>query len=95
MLLNTMCVDVKTPMIICEDNQSTINLVTDASAVKRTKNIAVRHHFIREFRDEGLIDIKYIPTRSQTADILTKSLGRQLFTLFRDKIVSDIDLLLR
>ena len=95
MLLNTMCIDVETPMMIWEDNQATINLATDASAAKRTKHIAVRHHFIREFYDEGLIDIKYIPTQSQTADILTKSLGRQLFTLFRDKIVSDIQLVLR
>ena len=94
MLLNTMYIDVETPMMIWEDNQATINLATDASAAKRTKHIAVRHHFIREFYDEGLINIKYIPTRSQTADILTKSLGRQLFTLFRDKIVSDIKLLL-
>ena len=94
MLLNTMNIEVETPMMIWEDNQVTINLVTDTSAVKLTKHIDVRHHFIREFYDEGLIDIKHIPTRSQTADILTKSLGRQLFCLFRDKIVSDIKLLL-
>ena len=94
MLLDTMYIDVQTPMMIWEDNQATINLATDASAAKRTKHIAIRHHFIREFYDEGLINIKYIPTRSQTADILTKSLGRQLFSLFRDKIVSDINLLL-
>ena len=93
MLLDTMHIDIETPMMIWEDNQATINLATDSSAAKRTKHIAVRHHFIREFYDAGLIDIKYIPTRSQTADILTKSLGPQLFQLFRDKIVSDLKLL--
>ena len=93
MLLDTMHIDIQTPMMIWEDNQATINLATDSSAAKRTKHIAVRHHFIREFYDAGLIDIKYIPTRSQTADILTKSLGPQLFQLFRDKIVSDLKLL--
>ena len=89
MLLDTMHIEIDTPMLIWEDNQAAINLSTNASAAKRTKHIAVRHHFIREFYDEGLIDIRYIPTRSQTADILTKSLGPQLFRLFRDKIVSD------
>ena len=93
MLLNTMYIDVETPMMIWEDNQATINLATDASAANRTKHIAVRHHFIREFYDQGLIDIKYIPTTSQTADILTKSLGPVLFKLFRDKIVTDRQLL--
>ena len=93
MLLDTMHIDIQTPMMIWEDNQATINLATDASAAKHTKHIAIRHHFIREFYDAGLIDIKYIPTKSQTADILTKSLGPQLFQLLRDKIVSDLKLL--
>ena len=92
MLLNTMHIDIDKPMMIWEDNQATIKLAKDASASKRTKHIDVRHHFIRQFYDEGLIDIKYIATRSQTADILTKSLGPELFKPFRDKIVSDIDL---
>ena len=95
MLLNTMHIDVETPMMIWEDNRATINLATDASAAKRTKYIDVKHHFIREFYDEGLIDIKHIPTKSQTSDMLTKSLGRQLLTLFREKIVSDKNLLSR
>ena len=93
MLLDTMNINIATPMMIWEDNQAAINLATDASAAKRTKHIAIRHHFIREFHEAGLIKIKYIPTRSQTADILTKALGPQLFTLFRDKIVSDRNLL--
>lgn len=80
-------------MMIWEDNQVTINLVTDASAANHTKHIVVRHHFIREFYDQSLIDIKYIPTTSKIADILTKSLGPVLFKLFRDKIVTDRQLL--
>ena len=95
MLLDTMNINIATPMMIWEDNQAAIKLATDSSAAKRTKHIAIRHHFIREFYDAGLIDIKYIPTRSQTADILTKPLGTQLFTLFRDNIISDRNLLSR
>ena len=47
MLLDTMHISIETPMMIWEDNQATINLATDASAAKRTKHIAIRHHFIR------------------------------------------------
>ena len=89
MVLDTMGIDIKTPMMIWEDNQATIKLTQKSSAAKRTKHIDIRHHFIREFYEEGLIDIKYIPTGLQTADILTKCLGPSLFKLFRDKIVFD------
>ena len=89
MVLDTCYIDVQTPIMIWEDNQATIKLCHNPSAAKRTKHIDIKHHFIREFCEQGLIDVRYIPTGSQTADILTKSLGPQLFKLFRDKIVSD------
>ena len=70
MLLDTMNIDITTPMMIWEDNQATIKILveTDVPAAKRTKHIAIRHHFIREFYDSGFIDIKYIPIRSQISN---------------------------
>ena len=83
MVLDTMGIDIETPMMIWEDNQATIKLCENTSATKRTKHIDISHHFIREFYDEDLIDIKYIPTGgSQTADILTKCLGPALCYLY-------------
>ena len=40
------------------------------------QNIDVRHHFIREKVAEKKIEVKYIPTVDQIADIFTKSLRR-------------------
>ena len=89
MLLETMGIEVESPTLIWEDNSACIDITCNDTACKRSKHIDVRHHFIREYYKAGIIDIKYIPTKSQPADILTKTLGPTLFKFFRDIIVSD------
>ena len=39
-----------------------------------TKHIDVRHHLIREAIEEGRIELQYIKTEDNTADLLTKPL---------------------
>ena len=41
----------------------------------RTKHIKVHYHFIRERVRAGDVDLQYISTNLQTADIFTKALG--------------------
>jgi hypothetical protein len=67
---------------IFEDNQSTIKTAKNPIQSDRTKHIDVRHHFIREKVEEKKIEVKYIPTTDQIADIFTKSLGRVLHMKF-------------
>lgn len=40
----------------------------------RTKHIRVRQHFIRECVEAGDVELEYVPTGDQVADILTKGL---------------------
>lgn len=58
------------------DNQSAMALARNDAFHNRTKHIAVRHHFIREKVEDGEIDVEYVPTDRQVADVLTKPLGR-------------------
>ena len=64
------------PLIIFEDNQSTIKTANNMIQSERTKHIDVRHHFIREKVAEKRIEVKYLRTDDQIADIFTKSLQR-------------------
>ena len=66
----------KEPMIIFEDNQSTIAFAKNPIQSERTKHIEVKYHYIREKVAEGKIEVKYMPTTDQVADIFTKSLCR-------------------
>ena len=44
---------------------------------ERTKHIEVSRHFTRDKVMEGLIQLSYLPTHSQLADVLTKILSSQ------------------
>jgi hypothetical protein len=46
----------------------------------------VRYHFIREKQSEGVIDIVYIPTDHQLADLFTKPIEAHRFNFLRDRI---------
>ncbi len=67
---------IEKPLIIFEDNQSTIKTANNMIQSERTKHIDVRHHFIREKVAEKRIEVKYLKTDDQIADIFTKSLQR-------------------
>jgi hypothetical protein len=63
------------PTVIYEDNQSCIKLLQDERSSHHTKHIATKYHFVRDLFKSGEIDVKYCPSETMTADILTKPLG--------------------
>ena len=81
-MLNT---DVRPPRLLV-DNKSAISLSKNPVFHDRSKHIELRYHFIRECVEEGRIDIDYICTNDQLADVLTKALGRLKFLELRGRI---------
>ena len=49
----------------------------------RTKHIEVHYHFVREQVLAGDIDLVYVGTEEQVADIFTKALGAEKLRTFR------------
>ena len=68
------------------DNQSTIRLVHNPEFHRRTKHIDIVYHFLREHQRVGDINIQYIPTFDQLADLFTKALPVDRFSLLRSSI---------
>ena len=68
-------------VVLYVDNQSTIRLSKNPEFHKRTKHIDIQYHFLREKSMNGEIDIKYVPTESQIADVFTKPLARDRFRM--------------
>jgi len=64
----------KGPTPIYVDNQSAIKLAKNPEFHKRTKHIEVKFHYTRELVEEGAIELCYLPTAEQRADIMTKPL---------------------
>ena len=74
------------PVTILVDNQGAQKLVNNPKHYDRTKHIDIRHHFIHDAKERGEIDIDHVPSADQTADILTKPLGRLLFERHHEAI---------
>ncbi|OWY97683.1 hypothetical protein PHMEG_00031731, partial [Phytophthora megakarya] len=60
---------------VLEDNQGAIALASNAGYNARTKHVDIKHHFIRENVSRDMIDVNYVSTKDQLADMLTKGLG--------------------
>lgn len=56
------------------DNQSAVKLIKNSEFHQRSKHIDVKYHFIRDLYENKIIDVKYICTDYQLADIFTKPL---------------------
>ena len=76
------------PIVIHEDNQSTINQVLRQGITARNKHVELRWYYLRDLESEGITSIKYCPTDMQLADILTKNLPSETFFNIRNKIIS-------
>ncbi|GKD01473.1 putative ribonuclease H-like domain-containing protein [Tanacetum coccineum] len=58
------------------DNESTICIVKNLVFYSKTKNIEIRHHFIRDSNEKKLIQIIKIHTEQNVIDLLTKAFDR-------------------
>ncbi len=65
--------------VIQIDNQSAIKLIKNPVFHCRTKHIDTRYCFTREKFNEGIIDVEYVRTEDQVADIFTKILMKCRF----------------
>ena len=74
-LLNELNYLHETPTLFV-DNEAAIKLAKNPEFHKRTKHIRIRHFFVREVSQEGLICIEPIATEHQLADMLTKPLHK-------------------
>jgi hypothetical protein len=71
--------------LLC-DNESAIRMADNPVEHSRTKHIAIRYHFLRDHQQRGDIEIAYINTREQLADIFTKPLDEKTFTKLRNEL---------
>ena len=92
MVLRSMGIQIDKPCVVYEDNTAATKIANNATAIKRTKHIDVRHHFLREHVELGTITIVQVSTKDQLADFMTKVLGKELFLRMRELVTSDVDL---
>jgi hypothetical protein len=71
--------------LLC-DNESAIRMADNPVEHNRTKHIAIRYHFLRDHQQRGDIEIAYVSTKEQLANIFTKPLDEKTFTKLRHEL---------
>ena len=61
------------------DNKSAIALSCNNVQHSRAKHIDIRHHFIKEQVEKGVVELYFVRSEYQLADIFTKALPRERF----------------
>ncbi|GKB51137.1 hypothetical protein Tco_0901890 [Tanacetum coccineum] len=68
------------------DNKSAIALCCNNVQHSRAKHIDVRYHFIKEQMENGIVELYFIQTEYQLADIFTKPLPRDRSNFLIEKL---------
>ncbi|GJW00016.1 retrovirus-related pol polyprotein from transposon TNT 1-94 [Tanacetum coccineum] len=68
------------------DNKSAIALCCNNVQHSRSKHIDIRFHFIKEHVENGVIELYFVNTEYQLADIFTKALGRNRIEFLINKL---------
>jgi hypothetical protein len=71
--------------LLC-DNESAIRMADNPVEHSRTKHIDIRYHFLRDHQQKGDIEIAYVNTHNQLANIFTKPLDEKTFSKLRNEL---------
>ncbi|KAJ0892267.1 putative RNA-directed DNA polymerase [Helianthus annuus] len=73
------------PTLWC-DNLGATYLSANPVFHARTKHVEVDYHFVRKQVTKGKLNVKFISTDDQIADVFTKPLSSQRFEFLRSKL---------
>jgi hypothetical protein len=85
-LLQEIGIDQPNPTTIFADNQSSIAYAKNRGSLGRAKHISLRAHFVKDELSKGKIQITYVKTSDNVADIFTKALPRLPFERHRNRL---------
>ena len=88
-LLEGMGLNAKKPMVLELDNKGTKDIIDSWSTSGFTCHIIVCHNFLREFKEEGILQVKWIPESENTSNMFTKNLGGTKFEKFSKTYVGE------
>ena len=77
------------PPILWSDNLGAKALACNPVFHARTKHIEIDVHYVRNLVSENKLEVRYIPTEEQPADLLTKTLPIDRFRTLHRKLTMD------
>lgn len=87
-LLSEISIQTALPMKLNEDNTSTIKICNNDVMHERSKHVRLRYHRIRDEIKDGVIEMVWVPTGENTADIFTKATTPAIHNKLRQHLLS-------
>jgi len=72
-------IQLQAPLHVWCDNQAAIAVANREGTHEAKKHIDIKYHYIQQLIEKQLIEVNYIPTENNPADILTKCLTGRIF----------------
>ena len=79
------------PINVHVDNVGAIFLAENNNSGERTKHVDIRHHFVREVIEDGIVKIVFVKSEENDSDLYTKNLNGELYQKHSDKVVWDLE----
>ena len=74
------------PVTIYVDNQGTITLSKNPVQHNRSKHIDIKYHFVKENIRKKKVDLVYVSSENNIADIMTKASSKVKLVKFRNAL---------
>jgi len=68
------------------DNKVVLSISKNPTLHSRGKHIEIRHKFLRDRVQKGTLELQFVPTNGQLANIFRKPLTKERFILLRDQL---------
>ena len=78
--------DLEIPLSVFSDSKSAISIVKNPVQHDRIKHVRIDRSFIKGEIEKGGIDLSYVPTTDQVADVFTKAITRPVFEALIGKL---------
>ncbi|QRV75603.1 Copia-like polyprotein/retrotransposon [Ceratobasidium sp. AG-Ba] len=78
------------PTLILSDNLAALTLSVESQFHGRSKHINIRHHFMRDIIQKGLVFTLYVPSKENLADAFTKALASPQFSYLTEMIMGEV-----
>mmetsp|Transcript_48744 Transcript_48744/g.104053 ORF Transcript_48744/g.104053 Transcript_48744/m.104053 type:complete len:90 (+) Transcript_48744:1-270(+) len=64
--------DMSKPVVLLVDNSGAVELAKDRKSSQRTRHVCRRYLKVRELVAEGLVKVKWVDTKDNLSDLLSK-----------------------
>ena len=75
------------PATLLVDNTGAQSILSNRTNSGHARHIERRHLYLRELRERKVVDLKFVPTEKNLADLLTKPLDAPRFEMLRASLM--------